>query len=88
MKVGYDDLDIDTLHLSNGVFEDFGFQQPIIILNLGPDATMTLNTYADLWPDRLDDVSAAISAERELALRAQSITAGPLESPQTAANHD
>jgi hypothetical protein len=26
------------------------------------DATMTLNTYADLWPDRLDDVSNAASS--------------------------
>lgn len=32
------------------------------------DASMTLNTYADLWPDRLDEVSAAISNAREIAL--------------------
>ena len=32
------------------------------------DATMTLNTYADLWPDRLDDVSDAITLQRSLAL--------------------
>jgi integrase len=32
------------------------------------DATMTLNTYADLWPDRLDDVSNAMALQRSLAL--------------------
>lgn len=32
------------------------------------DATMTLNTYADLWPDRLDDVSNAMTLQRSLAL--------------------
>ena len=52
------------------------------------DATMTLNTYAERWPDRLGEVSDAISAERELALHGQSMTARPLESPQAAANHD
>jgi integrase len=38
------------------------------------DATTTLNAYAELWPDRLDDVSDAISAQRELALRTPSVT--------------
>lgn len=33
------------------------------------DASMTLNTYADLWPDRLDEVAQAVSAHRERALR-------------------
>ena len=32
------------------------------------DASMTLNTYADLWPDRLDEVAEAVSLQRELAL--------------------
>ena len=34
------------------------------------DASMTLNTYADLWPDRLDAVVEAVSAQRERALSA------------------
>ena len=34
------------------------------------EASMTLNTYADLWPDRLDEVVEAISAHRERALSA------------------
>jgi integrase len=33
------------------------------------DASMTLNTYADLWPDRLDEVSKAVSRHRETAPR-------------------
>jgi len=33
------------------------------------DASMTLNTYADLWPDRLDEVVEAVSRRREAALR-------------------
>lgn len=33
------------------------------------DASMTLNTYADLWPDRLDEVAEAVSAHRAKALR-------------------
>jgi integrase len=33
------------------------------------DASMTLNTYADLWPDRLDEVIEAVSRHREEALR-------------------
>ncbi|MES2092917.1 MAG: hypothetical protein V4531_03770 [Actinomycetota bacterium] len=33
------------------------------------DASMTLNTYAGLWPDRLDEVTAAVSAQRAKALR-------------------
>lgn len=33
------------------------------------DASMTLNTYADLWPDRLDEVAEAVSAHRDRALR-------------------
>lgn len=32
------------------------------------DASMTLNTYADLWPDRLDEVTDAMSRQRALAL--------------------
>lgn len=32
------------------------------------DASMTLNTYADLWPDRLDEVVEAVSAHRKRAL--------------------
>ena len=32
------------------------------------DASMTLNTYADLWPDRLDEVTIAVSLHRERAL--------------------
>jgi hypothetical protein len=32
------------------------------------DASMTLNTYADLWPDRLDEVVEAVSKPRALAL--------------------
>ena len=32
------------------------------------DASMTLNTCADLWPDRLDEVVDAVSAHRERAL--------------------
>jgi integrase len=32
------------------------------------DATMTLNTYAELWPDRLDDVSNAMTRQRSVAL--------------------
>lgn len=32
------------------------------------DASMTLNTYADLWPDRLDEVVEAVSRRREAAL--------------------
>lgn len=32
------------------------------------DASMTLNTYADLWPDRLDEVTATVSAQRAKAL--------------------
>ena len=34
------------------------------------DASMTLNTYADLWPDRLDEVTAAVSVHRARALSA------------------
>lgn len=34
------------------------------------DASMTLNTYADLWPDRLDEVIEAVSRHRDSALRA------------------
>lgn len=34
------------------------------------DASMTLNTYADLWPDRLDEVTDAISLMREIAIAA------------------
>jgi hypothetical protein len=34
------------------------------------DASMTLNTYADLWPDRLDEVVKAVSQHREKALAA------------------
>ena len=33
------------------------------------DASMTLNTYADLWPDRLDEVVEAVSRRRDAALR-------------------
>ena len=33
------------------------------------DASMTLNTYADLWPDRLDEVVEAVSRQREAALQ-------------------
>ena len=33
------------------------------------DASMTLNIYADLWPDRLDEVVEAASRRREAALR-------------------
>ena len=33
------------------------------------DASMTLNTYADLWPDCLDEVIEAVSRRREAALR-------------------
>ena len=33
------------------------------------DASTTLNTYADLWPDRLDEVVEAVSRRREAALR-------------------
>jgi hypothetical protein len=29
---------------------------------------MTLNTYAELWPDRLDEVVEAVSQRRALAL--------------------
>jgi len=36
------------------------------------DASMTLNTYADLWPDRLDEVTDAVSARRSEALGLQS----------------
>jgi site-specific recombinase XerD len=32
------------------------------------DASTTLNTYADLWPDRLDEVAEAVSAARSKAL--------------------
>jgi integrase len=32
------------------------------------DASMTLNTYADLWPDRLDEVALAMSQQRTKAL--------------------
>jgi hypothetical protein len=32
------------------------------------DASMTLNAYADLWPDRLDEVVEAVSKRRALAL--------------------
>jgi integrase len=32
------------------------------------DATMTVNTYAELWPDRLDDVSDAMTRQRSVAL--------------------
>lgn len=32
------------------------------------DASMTLNTYANLWPDRLDEVTNAMSLQRERAL--------------------
>lgn len=32
------------------------------------DATETLNTYAKLWPDRFDQVTALMSAARDLAL--------------------
>lgn len=32
------------------------------------DASMTLNTYADLWPDRLDEVVEAVSTARSKAL--------------------
>jgi len=32
------------------------------------DASMTLNTYADLWPDRLDEVASAMSVQRQKAL--------------------
>ena len=32
------------------------------------DASMTLNTYAELWPDRLDEVSNDMSLQRERAL--------------------
>jgi integrase len=35
------------------------------------DASMTLNTYADLWPDRLDEVAEAVSRHRESALSAR-----------------
>jgi integrase len=34
------------------------------------DATVTLNTYADLWPDRLDEVSTKVSDARKKALSA------------------
>jgi hypothetical protein len=42
-------------------------KRPAVILG-HPDATTTLNTYADLWPDRLDDVSDAMALQRSLAL--------------------
>lgn len=32
-------------------------------------ATETLNTYAKLWPDRLDEVTAAMSKARAKALK-------------------
>lgn len=32
------------------------------------EASMTLKTYADLWPDRLDEVVEAVSAHRARAL--------------------
>lgn len=37
------------------------------------DAAMTLNTYADLWPDRLDEVTKAVSERREKALQERAI---------------
>ncbi|TFC81164.1 site-specific integrase [Cryobacterium cheniae] len=36
------------------------------------DATLTLNTYGHLWPDRLDEVAGAVSAAREKALSQES----------------
>ena len=34
------------------------------------EPSMTLNTYADLWPSRLDEVTAAVSVHRDRALSA------------------
>jgi integrase len=51
------------------------------------DATMTLNTYADLWPDRLDDVTTAMTLQRSLALAAR-ITAADPDHPAAPGNHD
>lgn len=50
------------------------------------DASMTLNTYADLWPDRLDDVSDAMTAQRSRALGR--VTAAPLDDHAVRPNHD
>ena len=32
------------------------------------DATETLNTYSDLWPDRVDEISTKLDAARDTAL--------------------
>jgi integrase len=40
------------------------------------DATETLNTYAKLWPDRLDQVTALMSTARALALDRADASAG------------
>ena len=46
-----------------------GADVKVVQLMLGhKDATETLNTYGHLWPDRLDEVSAALEAARTSAL--------------------
>lgn len=38
------------------------------------DASMTLTTHADLWPDRLDEVADAVSRQRAQALSTATVT--------------
>ncbi len=47
------------------------------------DASMTLNTYAELWPDRFDEVVEAVSAHRERALSAGLLVHPPGLEPGT-----
>jgi len=52
-----------------------GADVKVVLRMLGhADASMTLNTYADLWPDRLDEVAMAISEQRAKAIAAQNVT--------------
>lgn len=51
------------------------------------DATMTLNSYADLLPERLDDVTNAMTLQRSLALKLSGRDDGPRSRP-SGPSHD
>jgi site-specific recombinase XerD len=54
-----------------------GADVKVVQLMLGhKDATETLNTYGHLWPDRLDEVSAALETARTSALDASGNVSG------------
>ena len=59
----------DLRHTAASIAITAGADVKLVQRMLGhKDATETLNTYGHLWPDRLDEVAAAITAHRAQAL--------------------